>query len=145
MQFPIVIGLRRSRFLSLALKSIAVLGMGVALAMPWSTPFRLALCLPVSIVAFLAWRRLDAVPATIRLEATGTIYLAYAGHEQPLEAELMPGSTVHPWLTVIRLKTDSGPFPVILAADSVEPDRYRQLRVFLRWRAEVSAEAADIP
>jgi toxin CptA len=145
-QFPINIGLRRSRFLGLALVSTVVLAAGMVMAMPWSMGVRGTICLLVSITACLAWRRLGVLPSAIRLEASGKILVALAGDSPLVEVELQPGVTVHPWLTVMRLKTEAGRVVLlIVAVDTIKAEDFRRLRVFLRWRAEVSGEVGDVP
>jgi toxin CptA len=144
-QFPITIGLHRSRFLALALASLVLLAVGMVMAMPWSIGVRLAICLFVSITAVLAGRQLGNLPAAIRLEQSGKILLAPSGTEQFVGASLLPGTTVHPWLTVVRLKTEERQFLLIVAVDTLKQEDFRRLRIFLRWRAEISAAGADVP
>ncbi len=144
MQFPIVIGLRRSRFLGAALVAVAALAGAVTLALPWAPVVRGANLAAVVILASLAWRRFEPGLSAIRLEQTGRIFLAATGNAEFVEAELLPGATVHPWLTVIRLKTaDQGMHILIVAVDSMKAEEFRRLRVFLRWRAALSVPAGD--
>jgi len=143
-QFPIVIGLHRSRFLGAALVAVAALAGAVTLASPWLPPVRGASFAAIVIVAGLAWQRLAPRLSAIRLEQTGQIFLAATGNSEFVEAELLAGATVHPWLTVIRLKTaDQGKYMLIVAVDSMKPEDFRRLRVFLRWRAEFSEPVGD--
>lgn len=59
-------------------------------------------------------------------------------------AELMPGAIVHPWLTVVRLKTDGGRMCTLIATvDNLEREDFRRLRVFLRWQADFSVRGDD--
>ena len=45
------------------------------------------------------------------------------------------GGTLVPWLTVIGLKEDGRRLqPLLLLPDSLESDKLRELRVWLRWR-----------
>ena len=145
MQFPITIGLRRSRFLRLALVSTVIVATSMAMAMPWPLGFRAALILLVLIVACLAWRKFNESPSAIRLEESGKIMFSPADTSEFVEAELLSGATVHPWLTVARFKTAQGPQLLIVAVDAMKADDFRHLRVFLLWRAEVSGEAVDVP
>ena len=86
------------------------------------------------------------VQSAIRLEASGQILVAPAGDGQFVEAALLPGATVHPWLTVVRLRTEAGQgILLIVVVDTIKPEDFRRLRVFLRWRADISAEAVDVP
>ena len=142
MQFPINIGLRRSRFLEAAVISIALLASGVTLALPWSTAARATSFLLVLIAAGLAWQRLGPTLSAIRLERAGQILVAVAGNAEFAEAELLAGATVHPWLTVVRLKTqDERKHLLIATVDAMKPEDFRRFRIFLRWQAEVSEEA----
>ena len=142
MQFPIHIGLRRSRFLEAAVVSITLLTSGVTLALPWSTTARATSFLLVLIAGGLAWRRLGPTLSAIRLERAGQILVVVAGNAEFAEAELLAGATVHPWLTVVRLKTqDERTHLLIAAVDSMKPEDFRRLRIFLRWQAVVSEEA----
>lgn len=145
MQFPITIGLGRSRFLVLALVATVLLAIGMVMAMPWSIGVRVVICLLVLITAVLARRQLENSPSAIRLEQSGKILLAPSGTERFIDASLLPGATVHPWLTVVRLKTEEGPFLLIVAVDTTKQEDFRRLRVFLRWRAEISAAGGDVP
>ena len=142
MQFPIHIGLRRSRFLEAAVVSITLLTSGVTLGLPWSNTARAISFLLVLIAAGLAWRRLGPTLSAIRLERAGQILVVVAGNAEFAEAELLAGATVHPWLTVVRLKTqDERTHLLIAAVDSMKPEDFRRLRIFLRWQAVVSEEA----
>ena len=144
MQFPIVIGLHRSRFLGTALVAITALAGVVTLALPWLPVIRGAILASIVVVAGLAWRRLALGLSAIRLERAGKIFLAATGNSEFVEAELLAGATVHPWLTVIRLKTaDQGRHMLIAAVDSMKPEDFRRLRVFLRWHAEFSGPVGD--
>ena len=144
MQLPIVIGLHRSRFLGAALVAVTALASVATLALPWAPVVRVANLAAIVIVAGLAWRRLAPGVSAIRLEQAGKIFLAATGNSEFVEAELLAGATVHPWLTVIRLKTaDQGKHILIVAVDSMKPEDFRRLRVFLRWRAEFSVPAGD--
>ncbi len=142
MQFPIDIGLRRSRFLEVAVVSITLLASGVTLALPWSNTARATSFLLALIAAGIAWQRLGPTLSTIRLERSGQILVAVAGNAEFVEAELLAGATVHPWLTVVRLKTqDERKHLLIAAVDSMKPEDFRRFRVFLRWQAAVSEQA----
>ncbi|WP_153146467.1 protein YgfX [Dechloromonas sp. H13] len=144
MQLPIEIGLHRSRFLGVALVSIALLAGLVILFLPWPALTRSGALFFIAVAAGLAWRRLEPALQALRLEQTGHILVAPAGHAEFIEAAPLPGATVHPWLTVVRLKTQDGrTHPLIVAVDSMKPEDFRRLRVFLRWRADFSVPAGD--
>ena len=146
MQFPITIGLHRSRILLGALAVTSVLAIGMVMLLWWSISLKISACLLVAIVAHMALRRLRIIPSAIRLQESGTIQLIPAGEDQFVNARLLPGATVHPWLTIARLKTEDGRIKVlIVAVDSLKPADFRRLRTCLRWRNEVSVEEGDVP
>lgn len=146
MQFPISIGLRRSRFLVGILAVSAVLAIAMVMALPWSIGAQAGVCLFVLFVASIALRQLGPTLSEIRLDESGGIQIVLVGKNEPVAATLLPGATVHPWLTVARLKTDDGRVVLLaVAVDSLKPADFRRLRVFLRWRAEFSAEESDVP
>ena len=144
MQFPITIGLHRSHFLGRALMSLALLAGGVTLALPWPTAVRAGSFMLVLIVSHFAWQRLEPALSAIRLEKTGHVLVTVAGSAEFADAELLAGATAHPWLTIVRLKTQDGRTHRVLAAvDSMKTEDFRRLRVFLRWRAEFSVPVGD--
>jgi len=143
-QLPMVIGLHRSRFLRVALVAVAALAGVATLALPSAPDVRVVNFAAIVIVAGLAWRRLGLGISAIKLEQDGQISLAATGDYEFIEADLLAGATVHPWLTVIRLKTaDQRQHLLIVAVDSMKAEDFRRLRVFLRWRAEFSVPAGD--
>ncbi len=139
MQFPIIIGLHRSRFMDLALLVVAMALGATVLAFPTGFPFRLACLLVILLLAVQIWRRLSPRLSAIRLEKTGQLSVFPAGADEFVAATLLPGATVHPWLSIARLQTDDGRIHILIVApDSTEPQGFRRLRVFLRWRADFS-------
>ncbi|HYO26909.1 MAG TPA: protein YgfX [Azonexus sp.] len=139
-----VIGLHRSRFLRVALVAVAALAGVATLALPWAPDVRVVNFAAIVIVAGLAWRRLGLGISAIKLEQDGQISLAATGDSEFIEADLLAGATVHPWLTVIRLKTaDQRQHLLIVAVDSMKAEDFRRLRVFLRWRAAFSVPVGD--
>jgi len=138
-QFPITIGLHRSRFLDVFIILCALLASSAGLAFVRSTPILAAiLCAIFLLIALALWRLRPRVSA-LRLEQSGDISLCRTHGDQFHVAELLPGATVHPWLTVLRLKTDSeAAQTLMLTVDSLKAADFRRLRVFLRWRANFS-------
>ncbi len=140
MQFPITIGLHRSRFLDLGFGFIALLASGVILTFPQSALFQLLIFTAIWVAAGIAWRQLSPKCSAIRLEHSGQISVVCHGTNDFLPAELLPDATVHPWLTVFRLKTESGDAFILFATvDSLKRQNFRRLRVFLRWQADFNA------
>lgn len=139
MQFPITIGLHRSRILDTALLVVVVALGATVLAFPIGLPFRLACLIAICLLAAQIWRRLSPRLSAIRLEKAGQLGILPAGADEFHVATLLPGATVHPWLSVVRLQTDDGRiYTLIVAPDSASRQDFRRLRVFLRWRADFS-------
>jgi hypothetical protein len=57
-------------------------------------------------------------------------------------AHRVNGAAFGPWLTVVGLR-DPGKrlWPLLLVADAADPDALRELRVWLRWRAQSGTRA----
>ena len=144
MQFPITIGLHRSRFLDLGLLFVALLASVAALASPQATTIQFSVCAVIWVAAGLAWRELTPKFSAIRLERSGQVFVALYGKSDFLAAEILPGATVHPWMTVVKLKTEEARSKALIATvDSLNRQNFRRLRVFLRWQAEFSAPNDD--
>lgn len=116
----------------------------VVIAFPQAMVIKGATLLAVWYCGAHAWRRLSPQCTAIHLERTGHLSITLAGMEEYPVAGLMPGAIVHPWLTVARLKTDSGRMCTLIATvDNLEREDFRRLRVFLRWRADFSVPNDD--
>lgn len=140
MRFPILIELRRSRFLDVALVLTTLSSSLAVIAFPREMAIQAAMLLALWLAAGLAYRGLSLRATTLRLEQGGSISLRLAGADAFASAEVLPGALVHPWLSVVRLKcADSRNCKVIVAVDSLKQEEFRRLRVFLHWRAAVSA------
>ncbi|MGE5472557.1 MAG: protein YgfX [Bacteroidota bacterium] len=145
MQLPITIGLHRSRFLDGLIAVGALLASLAILFFPQQPSIRASLLLVIWLIAAAAWRQLVPKIRCIRLERDGAISLARPGDHEFNEAFALPGATVHPWLTVIRLQFAQGDHStaLVLACDSLDRADFRRLRVFLRWRADFSGAGDD--
>lgn len=144
MQFPVIVGLHRSRFLDIALLFGAMLSTVAVFASRQSPAIQAALVITIWIVFGLACRRLLPKLSTIRLERTGHVFISNNDGNVFVAAQLLPDAAVHPWLTVMRLRTDEGQrHTLIVTVDSLSQQDFRRLRVFLRWRAEFNAADSD--
>lgn len=145
MQLPITIGLRRSRFLVIFLILSSLLASGAVLVFPRPMLIlALILCLICSFT-ILAWRRLKPPVLAIRLEQSGEVSLLYMVNQPFVRAEILPGATVHPWLTIFRLRVaEKQPVTVIVTVDTLKAQNFRCLRVFLRWRATFNELSDDV-
>lgn len=144
MQFPITIGLRRSRFLAVGLSLLTLLATLVAVGFPRSTTVQLLFCGLIWVSAGLIWWQLRPKFAAIRLERGGQVLISHHGGEF-LPAKILPGATVHPWLTVVRFKAEeAATCRLIVTVDSLNQQDFRRLRVFLRWQADFSGLNDDV-
>lgn len=144
MQLPMTIGLRRSRLIDGFVGLCGLLASLVILAFPRSALVQGGLLLLIWGLVLLSWSRCSPRLSAIRLEREGGLSIALVGEPEWATAALLPGATVHPWLTVLRLKTLEGRiFPLVLVGDSLDAADFRRLRVFLRWRAEFSVGDDD--
>lgn len=138
MQFPITIGLHRSRFLVGVFVLLVLLTILVLVIFQRSTAIFAAISLLVAVLLVWLWRYRQPCCPAIRLEANGVISLP-TGDGDFSSVQLLPGATVHPWLTVLRLRGADGHIRVLcLTVDSLKREDFRRLRVFLRWRADFS-------
>lgn len=138
MQFPITIGLHRSRFLVGAFVFLVLLTVLVLFLFQRSTAIFAAISLLLAVLFAWLWRYRQPCCPAIRLEASGVISLP-TGDGDFVPAQLLPGATVHPWLTVLRLRSTAGRVCTLcLTVDNLKREDFRRLRVFLRWRADFS-------
>jgi toxin CptA len=143
-QFPITIGLRRSRFLDVTLLTAVILANAAILGFQCSPSIRACLFFAVLMLAIQAWRTLTPAIKLIRLERSGEIFIARVGENDFVQATPKPGATIHPWLTIVRLTTaDARTATLIAAVDRKNSENLRRLRMFMRWQANFSAPTDD--
>ncbi len=144
MQFPIIIGLHRSRFLDGGFGVVLALATLLISLWPQATPFRLLAFAAIAIAGGFAWRRLAPALAAIRLESDGRISVMFHGDAEFVAVMPLPGAIVHPWLCVVRLKMPDGRVKSLNATvGTINCQNFKRLRVFLRWRAKFN-EPADV-
>lgn len=145
MQFPIIIGLHRSRFLDAMLLAVVMLACAAILFFDGAPSVRAGLVFLVVLLAIQAWRALTPLIRSIRLERNGEFFVAKTGETDFVQATLKPGVTIHPWLTVIRLVTaDDCPATIIATVDRKNSENLRRLRMFMRWQAKFSGASDDV-
>lgn len=136
MHFPVVIGLYRSRLMGTVLIVVAATGFCTILSWPQSFGLRVGAAAVLALATALAWHGLRQFPGTLRLERDGTLAFRPEGATEFVRVDLLPGSIAHPWFTVLRLRLPDGQRRVLpVTVDSLKPDDFRCLRVFLRWGA----------
>jgi toxin CptA len=137
-QFPIIIGLHRSRFVDGAFLAASGIGLAAIALVPWAMSVLALLGSATVLVALFAANALTPQIRTLRIDNDGRISCQMADRPEFILVRLLPGATAHPWLTVLRLADERNTFRVVIAPDSVAPEEFRRLRVWLRWRLEVS-------
>jgi len=142
-QFPIVIGLHRSRFLDGALFATTSIALAAILLVAWPTMISIPLGVAIVLVAVFATRALTPQVQVLRIDSDGRISCRTGEDSAFSSVRLRPGPTAHPWLAVLRLEGVQGRFSLLIAPDSASTEDFRRLRVWLRWHAEVSAGPDD--
>ncbi|MBL8429664.1 MAG: hypothetical protein JNJ95_07240 [Dechloromonas sp.] len=144
MQFPRIIGLRRSRFLDAMLVLAAILAGGAIVNFQTSMAMQICLSAVLVIVTIHAWQALKPEIQSIRLERNGEVFLLRVGEIDYLIASPEPKATIHPWLSVIRLTTEDGRRSTLIATvDSLKGADFRGLRIFMRWQATFNEPSDD--
>ena len=139
MQFPITIGLHRSRFLDSVLLIAAILASLAIFYFQCSPAIKVGLYIATFILLIRAWRALRPTIENIRLERNGCISISRLGEHSSVQALPKAGATIHRWLTVIRLAEQDGRFSTLIATvDSLNKSDFRRLRMFMRWQASFS-------
>ena len=139
MPFPIIIGLHRSRILDASVFLCAALGCATLFFLPQDKFSFQAVLSVIWLWAILTWYRLSPEITTLRLDRNGSVQVRYSGADEFVSVDLLPGATVHPWLSVFRMRTHENRKLMLLAAyDSLSKEDFRRLRVFLRRLADFS-------
>lgn len=133
-----VVRLRRSRLLGGMVVAVALIGLLAVSAMPWPLQIRIMLGAVTALVAIQVIRALSPRVEALRIDCDGHLTCQAIGESGFVPAHLLPGATVHPWLTVLHLAIEDDAWLLVVAPDSVAPEEFRRLRVWLRWRAVVS-------
>lgn len=145
MQFPIFVGLHRSRILDAAILAIGLIAGLLFWAWPRSTGNFAQISTLVALLAMLAWIGNTPRISGLRLARDGKISLQSGTDPAYRDAHLLNGATVHPWLTVFRLQdAENGrTYRLVVVADSADAASIRRLRMFLRWQARFSDGRRD--
>ncbi|MFN3594089.1 MAG: protein YgfX [Thiobacillaceae bacterium] len=129
-----VIRIRPSRLQRLLLAGIALLASSAIALADLPPAGLLAAALFTAFITWQAWPRPAAV--ALRLNGDGSLEWRAAGQDwQP--ASLLPRTSVSPWLCVLAYRSQDNTHSLALYPDSLHPDDFRHLRVWLRWQARV--------
>ena len=140
MQFPVIIGLHRSRILAGMCALAAITAAAGLLMLPRSTGNLPLFWLLWGLATLAAIYGLRTNTAVIRLEKGGALSLQAAADGAWETVKLDDTLFVHPWLTVFRLHHAGGRRQyIVLTTDSLSAADFRHLRVFLRWQVPFNA------
>ena len=140
MRFPIFLGPRRSFLLTTYVLGLGLLCLATAYALPHSLLWRTLWGILILLLLLqCAWRLWHPYPG-IRLLADGSVELlepaatVSAEMASCLPCQVQPGTSIHPWLVVLRLiETNGRKHVILIAKDSLSSAEMRQLRIFLNW------------
>lgn len=123
---------RRLGLLLAVLHSLALAGLWLAALPAW------ARILGTAAVVLSCWRGRRAQAAiTLRCEADGRLEI---GQDQDWQSvEILPGSVVWPWCCTLRLRGTGFRRSLTVLSDSLDAETFRRLRVWLRWKAQLSS------
>jgi len=80
-----------------------------------------------------AWLSLSASPVALRIDGINITLLTRAGSE--VHGQILSDSVVTPVLTIVNVLTQGQKRTrsVVIFPDSMDTDRFRELRVLLKW------------
>lgn len=120
------------------------------LTLPLAPPYLGGLLLALMGVAWRGWPGTAGL-AGLHCQADGQLRCLLAAEDtanKPVPGKLLAVTCCHPWLIVLHLHIEDPAEArriVLLAPDSLADDGagngFRRLRIWLRWRAEISAQA----
>lgn len=143
MQFPISIGLHRSFFLALLTLLVHLAAMSVICLPDWPVLWVIAGVGGLLLSLLWNWQRQAPAIVALRLLDDGQIECRRAGASDFSTAQLLPGATAHPWLTLFRVQDEAGRVTILVAPDSAGAEERRRLRLWLRWRADFNQLPSD--
>jgi toxin CptA len=125
---------------------------GIAALAAWLTPLPVAVALGGScvIVGSLIWslrrhafRNVKGSVIELDIREDCTVSARLSGEEDWSEYRIDAASFVSAVLTVVSLRSETGRRRVIamIAGDTLDPNQFRRLRVWLRWRCRKAASA----
>lgn len=135
MRFPLEIELRRSAQLSLLLFFFHFLAFASVWVLPWAWEVRALLTVPLAISAWFSAQPASVV--ALRISENGGLECLGADRSR-LSATVLADSTVFSRLIVLRVLPDGGGAAVtnlVLLPDSMSPEKFRALSLWLRWEA----------
>ena len=141
--FPVFIGVRRSSFLGKAVIAMHALAAGVLFVPDWPVVVPVLAGLILLLMAIRAWRIGTPQIDALRLFADGHLEYRLVGETRFLAAEVLPGATVHPALTLLRVVCEGRTQSIAFLPDSATVDECRRLRIWLRWCARGKSDGKN--
>ena len=130
---PITLAVRGSRRLVAALFAAHVLAGFGLLATELPLAAKLILSATLALWLLLAVRRTGRT-AALTLHADGRLSLLCQDGSS-VDGQVDPATTVFPWLIVLLVKTAEKNEALVLPVDALGREGHRQLRLWLRWKA----------
>lgn len=138
MQLPLTLSLQSSRQLVVLVAATHVLAAAAVLLLPPSWWLKLFLLVTILVSA---WRSLVRLAGqrricSLTLEADGRLAFERVDGSAG-QARMHPQTTVTAFLCVLLLRVQGRVEALLLLPDALSPEDFRQLRLWLRWRAAV--------
>lgn len=99
-------------------------------------PAKLAVWVVLSLSLSRLLLRQRRLPAAIKLQSDGQMRLIDAEGAET-ECQIESDTAVMPWLVVLRYRARGEVASLVLPVDAFGSEAHRQLRIWLRWRANV--------
>jgi hypothetical protein len=131
---PVTLQVRRSLGLVAAIFLAHVLA-GIGLwpaAVPLALKAAVWVALAISLAMFVRRRPV----AALTLNANGQLSL-FRVDGSSVECRIDPATTIFPWLVVLLVKTVEKTEALVLPVDALGAEGHRQLRIWLKWKANV--------
>jgi hypothetical protein len=75
------------------------------------------------------------IPARLILHTDGRLTIERDRDADTIDGDVHPATVVWPWLVVLVFKSPSGVGAMTLPPDALGDEEHRQLRVWLKWKA----------
>lgn len=143
---PIRLDLKPSRWLAAILAGAGIGASLILLYMPLSIWLKLALMLLV--LASTTYHVMDALLRlpwsliALELDGKGELHVMRRDEEKQ-QVRILPSSVVLPLLTLLNFQVEGNIWRrhMLITPDRVDPEAYRQLRVWLRWSGQAISDA----
>lgn len=144
MQFPITIGLHRSRLQIPFFVLLALVAAIIILLLAWPLAVQLALLVGLGLYLVFVLRKLSHPIQELRLSKDGQLSIRFRGKEETFfPVIIQPGVTVHPLLTVLSMEYEAHHLLLVITPDCLAAEDFRRLRVWLKWQAILGEPDGD--